>query len=372
MVDYLKISVTSTNFTSCISGKYGGAFYWYYNATYTTSDSLYPFFKSCMFCENSAQYAPDVCICTGSSSVPAGTPFDSNCVTYNSAQYTTGYYPTGSSYTNKQWITKGGSACPKSENSDELNLPEKPLYVNTTGGSTSTSCGSSSSPCSTLAAAYSSTLLTNGTTIVLSPGTHTGSALSKQGSSSSPFTLAIQSANTDTPAVLKISSSMILFTLSYNDLTVKHFSIAVTTSTTCLFMANSNDNYLTIQSMNIYGQGASMTFSSYLLFGDDYLTKLICKDSNISNFTTSSTPLFQLYYSSPTSNYVAAMIEIRDSQFENITTSSTSTGSVFLFTPKHSSVILSGLSFVSCQSSANGGAIYSSFAGMKTINFVEA
>ena len=115
MVDYLKISVTSTNFTSCSSGYYGGAFCWDYGGKSIPTD--YPFFKSCTFCENSATYGADLCFRPWSSDY---NPFDENCITYNSAENITGYLykrgqgPSASwTYTNQQWITRGGSVCPQ-------------------------------------------------------------------------------------------------------------------------------------------------------------------------------------------------------------------------------------------------------------------
>ena len=116
MVDYAKVDVTSTNFTSCSSGQYGGAFCWDYGKN-SDSPTGYPFFKSCTFCENSATYGADLCFRPWSSNL---NPFDSNCITYNSAENITGYlYKSGQGpsaswvYTNQQWITRGGSFCPQ-------------------------------------------------------------------------------------------------------------------------------------------------------------------------------------------------------------------------------------------------------------------
>ena len=44
-----------------------------------------------------------------------GDIIDDTSITYNSAEYTTGYYKSGgggSGYINKQWMTKGGTTCP--------------------------------------------------------------------------------------------------------------------------------------------------------------------------------------------------------------------------------------------------------------------
>ena len=156
MIDYLKMSVTSTNFTRCSSGKFGGAFYWYYNTTYSTSDSLYPFFKSCMFCENTADNGADVCVYTGSSDLPSN-PFDSNCKTYNEVDYPSGLdYKSGTShkYQSGKWLKSSDTTCPSDSGGegdvDDVTLPQcetdadptpgKTLYVSTDGAETS-NCG---------------------------------------------------------------------------------------------------------------------------------------------------------------------------------------------------------------------------------------
>ena len=72
MVDYAMVSVTSTNFTSCSSEEYGGAFGWDYQSTPSNS----PFFKSCRFCENTASTGADLCFRTWSADV---NPFDEEC-----------------------------------------------------------------------------------------------------------------------------------------------------------------------------------------------------------------------------------------------------------------------------------------------------
>ena len=115
-VDYGTLSASSSNFTSCSSKTYGGAIYLYY-----TSDSMPSgnSITSCIFCENSAEKgASDVCIYYKSE--PTDNIIDDTSITYNSAEYTTGYwYKSGQGpsaswvYTNQQWMTKGGSFCPQ-------------------------------------------------------------------------------------------------------------------------------------------------------------------------------------------------------------------------------------------------------------------
>ena len=241
------------------------------------------------------------------------------------------------------------------------------IYVASTGGSTSTSCGSSSSPCSTLGAAYSSTKLTTGSTILLSSGEHTASAVKKAGTSSNSFSITIQSANKETPAVLKVSSSITVFTLSYSTLTVKDFSIAVTADTNCLFRANDSNNYLTIDCMNIYGEGGQKSIT-YLLYVYDYLQEFTCKNCQISNFSSAYAlfPMCYVYTTGTSSTYIAYKVSVQDSQFEDITTSTSYQlgGGVFYFPSTHTSLTLSGLSFARCTSNSDGGAIYSAYAGM--------
>ena len=86
------------------------------------------------------------------------------------------------------------------------------------------------------------------TPIVLSSGNHGATAIY-----SSSMIITIQSFDPEKPAVLSVSSSITLFTLSSTSLSVKEFSIAVSAETTSLFYCDYGTNTLTLDSMNIYG-----------------------------------------------------------------------------------------------------------------------
>ena len=180
MVDYAKLSVTSCNFTACSAASYGGAACWDYGDDYNPPSG--PFFTSCIFCDNSATYAPDFCMNAKS----AVTTVFSECITYNSVRYPSGY------------VIKH----------DMMS-------------------GEHSSPTSTLTSSNSVT---------------------------------IQPCNTEGETVLKVDQSgLTLFTLSDQRLTLKGFSIAVS-SGNCLFRANETYNYLTPEPMRIYPHGVIVVF----------------------------------------------------------------------------------------------------------------
>ena len=191
MVDYAKVSVTSTNFTECKSSKYGGAFAWDYGQDGNPTGA--PFFKGCVFCTNSAPNAPDFCM--NSKSYTANI-FDSECISYNEQTNPSGYLTKYENFQSATWITSTAKTCPLPPLPDDLAacLPDddsisRPLFVSTTGGSTAGDCGLES-PCESLQSAYGSIKLKSGTTIILmNDGTHTAAAFNKAGTSSATFSL---------------------------------------------------------------------------------------------------------------------------------------------------------------------------------------
>ena len=229
-------------------------------------------------------------------------------------------------------------------------------YVDSEYGSDTYSC-TYSYKCKTLSRAYSQ-LSNSAGTVVLLKGTHSVSA----GLSSSK-TITIQSCNPDEETILSVSGGITLFSLSSQTLTLTGFSIAVT-SADCLFKASGSNNYLTLESMKIYGVDQPRSIS-HLVYVYDKMIEFRCISSFFSNFQTSTYPLFRLSYETNTSNSypddICQTIVVEDSQFEDISGSN----SVFHYRPGHSSVSLSRLSFARCTSSGDGGAVFSYHAGMK-------
>ena len=121
-------------------------------------------------------------------------------------------------------------------------------------------CGQYARPCQTLKTAYQS-LQSSGSTIFLFPGEQTSPTETvKKDRSSGTYEIKIQSCDTESPAVLNVNKEITLFTLKNTKLTVKDFAIAVTTAN-CLFQADSNNNYLTLNSMRIYGKDAPVSIT---------------------------------------------------------------------------------------------------------------
>ena len=134
MVDYgSTISATSCNFTECSSGTCGGALYWFPTSSSGSYSNGNVALTSCIFCSNTATYGSDLCI--ASNSALGENPF-SNCITYNSIEYPSGYHDWSSYYNQSSWISRSGETCPQPpiDDVDDVMIDEE--------------CGSGSDPLS--------------------------------------------------------------------------------------------------------------------------------------------------------------------------------------------------------------------------------